>query len=71
MRFESSDGAEEKALYQVVRRDTFVALPGDIVEADDETGKATMKIPKAGTPNEFDFTKYELGESGMRIVRKK
>jgi hypothetical protein len=30
-----------------------------------------MKVPKAGTPNEFDFDKYKLGESGMRIVRKK
>jgi hypothetical protein len=69
MKIDSQHSAEEKAKWEVVRRDTWQIYSGEtIVSADEETGELSVKLKQMdGTV--VDRT-YSLGRDGLRIFKK-
>ena len=61
MKLESFHSAEEKARWKIVRTDTFVDVPGDIVTADEVTGECSMH-------NNGETKTLNFGAGGIRIV---
>lgn len=58
----AADPEEERALYKIVRRDTFDDVPGFIVSASVDTGLCLLRAVN-GIIQEFNF-----GPDGLRIV---
>lgn len=56
------DPESERARYKVVRRDTFVDVPGLILAASVDTGVCLLRAAN-GSSQEFNF-----GPDGLRIV---
>jgi hypothetical protein len=65
-RLGSAQSEAERARWRVVRLSDCAPLEGDILEADVDSGVATMRVPGAdGTSREV---KHELGPGGLAIV---
>lgn len=66
MKLESHQSAADKARWKIVRRDTFAEVPGQILSADEDTGKCSVSVSDGNggtTTQELDF-----GPGGMAIV---
>lgn len=66
MRFGTED--EMKKVYKVVRRDFCVTVPGDIVHADEETGK--FRLAAKNYEGNLEEKDYDLGPDGIRLVHR-
>lgn len=66
MKLEDFVSAEEKHRWKLVRTDSFLDVPGEIVSADEETGEACIRTTSAdGATNDQKMT---FGPGGFRIV---
>ena len=74
MRLSRTDSKEERQKYHVVRRDTFLPIPGEILEANTEDGKVVV-YAKVGNPStntiEDKEISYDLGPNGISILPNK
>ncbi len=67
MKFEAYHNAEEKARYKLVRTDTYIDIPGQIVEADEENGTCVLAVVPA--PGEAAVNQsFNFGPHGFRVV---
>lgn len=66
-RLTAMDPEAERALWRVVRRDTFATLPGLILCADVKEGLALMQVrPKVD--GDLGQEEFSCGPNGLRIV---
>lgn len=63
-KFTAADPESERALYKIVRCDTFVDVPGMILSACVDTGLCLLRADD-GTSKEHKFE-----ANGLRIVRR-
>jgi hypothetical protein len=69
VKIDSQHSAEEKAKWEVVRRDTWQVYSGETVNsADEETGELSVKV-KSQDGAAVDHT-YSLGRDGLSIFKK-
>jgi hypothetical protein len=61
MKLETWHSTEDKSRWKIVRTDDYTEVSGEIVSADEETGKYTVKIGD-------DFKSDDLGPRGLRLV---
>jgi hypothetical protein len=65
VKLESGQEAALKHRYKVVRRDDYTDVPGEIDNADDETGECSMLV---SGPGGTETKSYSFGPQGIRIV---
>jgi hypothetical protein len=77
-RLEPALSEEERAKWRIVRLDTMERLPGEIVEADIDSGVAKMRErgPDKAGPDGVSVPTWEtrvhtLGPGGIAIVRRR
>ena len=61
MKLESWQSLEEKHRWKIVRTDSYVDVPGEIVTADEVTGECSLQV--GGETKKLSF-----GPCGIRIV---
>lgn len=64
MKLESHQSAEIKSVWKLVRTDSYLDIPGDIVAADEESGECSLCV--AGKTKD-----WTLGPGGFRIVSRR
>lgn len=65
MKLESWHSTEEKRRWKIVRTDTFMDVPGEILAADEATGECSLMVAAQGGTETKTLT---FGPGGMRIV---
>ncbi len=61
MKLESFHSSEDKRQFKIVRTDSYVDVPGEIVTADEATGECSIHV--GGETKTLSF-----GPGGIRIV---
>jgi hypothetical protein len=61
MKLETWHSSAEKALWKIVRLDTYVDVEGDIISADESTGECSLQVGA-------EAKTFSFGPNGMRIV---
>jgi hypothetical protein len=62
MKLESTDSAETKQRWKVVRCDDYTDVPGEIIAADEATGECRVQVAGQETPQDLRFP------GGIRIA---
>jgi hypothetical protein len=70
MKIEESDSEEKKRRYKVVRRDTMGELPGEIVYADDATGRCMLLVIAGGEEKKETYD-FDRGDAIVILPRGK
>jgi hypothetical protein len=69
MKIDSSEAAELKSRWKIVRTDNYADIPGDIVTADEVTGECVLLLPD-GNGGTMCKT-LAFGPHGIKIISRR